>query len=79
MCVSSIQNCSECFTIQEDIKKVEVELKEVQAAMAEIESADKSLQKEQIELKHEHEKYDTVVKDNSQKMKHWKKEVRCFF
>ena len=54
---------------------MEVELKGVQAEMSKLEEEEKSMQKEQIEIRHELEKYETVVKDNALKIKHWKKEV----
>ena len=54
---------------------MEVELKGIQTEMAKIEEEEKVMQKDQIEIKHELEKYDTVVKDNALKIKHWKKEV----
>ena len=55
---------------------MEVELKGLQGEMSKIEDEEKSMQKEQIEIKHELEKFETVVKDNVVKIKHWKREVR---
>ena len=73
-----VKSCSNIkpSVLQEAIKEAEVELKGVQAEMAKIEDEEKNMQKGQIEIKHELEKYETVVKDNSLKIKHWKKEVK---
>ena len=46
-----------------------VELSKLQQQEAEIKS-------KQVEVKHELEKWENLVKENQQKGKHWKKEVR---
>lgn len=50
-------------------------VEELRSHLAEIEEKEQKLHKEQIEVDHEMEKYETVVKENQTKMRHWKKEV----
>lgn len=57
------------------MRGVEQELTEVKKAVAGVEEEEQSLQKENIEIRHELEKYEGVVKENQSKLKHWKKEV----
>ena len=60
------------------MKAIEEALGETQQEVNKLEEDENKLQKDNIEIKHELEKYETVVKDNALKIKHWKKEVGCF-
>ena len=57
------------------MKEVEEAVSEIKQGTAELEKKEQELQKDGIEIKHELEHYDSVVKENTQKIKHWKKEV----
>ena len=58
------------------MKAVEAELEEVRKVSGGLEEQELALQKETIEVRHELEKYEGVVKENQSKLKHWKKEVK---
>ena len=41
-----------------------------------IEQEETKLRGQEVDIKHEVEKYEAVLKENQQKVKHWQKEVR---
>lgn len=55
---------------------MESSLAEVNAAVAKLEGEETAIRKDQIEIQHRYEKFDAVVKENQDKNKYWKKEVR---
>ena len=57
------------------MKEVEQELEKVKKEYGGLEENENKLRSEEIDVKHEFEKYETVVKENHQKVKHWQKEV----
>ena len=57
------------------MKSVETSLAEIKGQLAALQEVEQKLQKENIEVTHDFEKYDAVVKDNHTKVKHWSKEV----
>ena len=57
------------------MKEVETALAEVNSVVAKLEEEETELRKQHIEVKHKFEKFDAVVKENKDKIKHWKKEV----
>ena len=59
------------------MKEAETALNEVKAEVAKLEDEENQLQKDVVDVKHELEKYENIMKTNQQKIKHWKKEV-CF-
>ncbi|KAK2144822.1 hypothetical protein LSH36_727g01027 [Paralvinella palmiformis] len=61
--------------VAEAMKEVEEAVSEIKQGTAELEKKEQELQKDGIEIKHELEHYDSVVKENTQKIKHWKKEI----
>ena len=40
-----------------------------------VEQEESKLREQEVDIKHEVEKYETVLKENQQKVKHWQKEV----
>ena len=40
-----------------------------------VEKEENKLRAQEVDIKHEVEKYETVLKENQQKVKHWQKEV----
>ena len=58
------------------MKDVGVTVDQIKTEVSAFEEQEQSLSKQQIEIRHELEKYETVVKENNSKVKHWKKEVR---
>ena len=57
------------------MKEVETALAEVNSVIAKLDEEETELRKQHIEVKHKFEKFDAVVKENKDKIKHWKKEV----
>ena len=57
------------------MKEVEDSVKEVKDELTRLEEEEQTLQKDHIEVKHQLEKCETLVKENQQKIRHWKKEV----
>ena len=61
------------------MKEMEAELNVVRAAYATTEKEEGEFKSKEIDIKHELSKFDTVVKENHGKLKHWQKEVRTFY
>ena len=57
------------------MKGMEETLEGIRGEISKLEKEEETLAKENVEVKHELEKYETVIKENTQKMKYWKKEV----
>ena len=62
-----------CF--QEAMKEVGTSVEEIKVEVGKFEEQEQALSKQQIEVRHDMEKYETVVKENQDKVKYWKKEV----
>lgn len=60
---------------QAAMKEVEDTVAEIKKAIADLEKKEQELQKDEIEIKHEVEHYDNIVRENMQKIRHWKKEL----
>ncbi|KAL3847105.1 hypothetical protein ACJMK2_018035 [Sinanodonta woodiana] len=60
---------------QEKMKEAEKALNEVGKEVARLEEEDNKLQKEVVDIKHELDRYDGIIKSNQAKAKHWKKEL----
>ena len=60
---------------QEHMQEVEHELNKIKATVAGLEEQEQTMQKENIEVKHELEKYQNIVKENQGRLKYWRKEV----
>ena len=57
------------------MKEVEETVADIKQRIAELEKKEQEIQKDEIEIKHEVEHYDNIVRENTQKIRHWKKEV----
>ena len=57
------------------MKESETALNEVKAEVAKLEEEENQLQKEVVDVRHELEKLEGLVKSNQKKIKYWKKEV----
>lgn len=57
------------------MKEAETALNEVKAVVAKLEEDENKLQKDFVDVRHELEKFENIMKTNQQKIKHWKKEV----
>jgi predicted nucleic acid-binding Zn-ribbon protein len=57
------------------MKDAETVLNEMKREVARLEEEENKLQKEVVDVKHELEKFENIMKTNQQKIKHWKKEV----
>lgn len=53
----------------------EMVLAKLKEKLAAVEHEEQSVQKDDVEVKHELEKYATIMKENQSKIKLWKKEV----
>ncbi|KAI0239488.1 Structural maintenance of chromosomes protein 4 [Lamellibrachia satsuma] len=60
---------------QEEMKRVETSLAALKQQQDGLQQREQKLQSENIEIKHELEKYESVIKDNHAKVKHWTKEM----
>lgn len=60
---------------QEKMKEAETALNEIRVEVGKLEEEENQLQKDVVDVKHELEKYENLVKTNQQKIKHWKKEM----
>lgn len=60
---------------------MEESLEGLRKEVAELEQEETKMRSQEVDIKHEVEKYETVLKENQQKVKHWQKEVcyYCFF
>ena len=63
--------------LQDTMKAAETALQEVNKELAKLEDEETVLQKDVVDVKNELEKFQNIVKENQQKIKHWKKEVFC--
>ena len=72
-------NIEDCIllgcSLQDEMKGMEETLEGIRGEISKLEKEEETLAKENVEVKHELEKYETVIKENTQKMKYWKKEV----
>jgi Ni,Fe-hydrogenase III component G len=57
------------------VSEVEAALVEVRKEVGGLEEEEAEIQKEQLEVKVQLEKFDNILKDSKAKLKHWKKEV----
>ena len=57
------------------MKESEVVLNEVQAEISKLEQEENDLQKDVVDVRHELERIEGIIKSNKLKVKHWKKEV----
>lgn len=60
------------------MKESEVVLNEVQAEISKLEQEENDLQKDVVDVRHELERIESIIKSNKLKVKHWKKEVRLY-
>jgi hypothetical protein len=61
--------------LKESKQQVETVLEGLKSVLEKDDGEEIKLKKELIEEKHHLEKYESAVKENHQKLKHWKKEV----
>ena len=73
-----IDSCAVSVT-QEESSEAEKAIEEVQKEIGKLEEKENKLNSENIEVKHELEKYENSVADFLSKIKHWKKEVSSNF
>ena len=57
------------------MKEAETALAEIVKEVAKLEEEEGGLQKDNLEVKHELERYEAIIRENTSKIKHWKKEV----
>lgn len=57
---------------------MEESLEGLRKEVAELEQEETKMRSQEVDIKHEVEKYETVLKENQQKVKHWQKEVCCY-
>lgn len=63
-----------CFT-KEQLKEMEQVLKKSVEEYAAVEAKEQALRTKEVDIKHEVEQFEGILKENQQKVKHWKKEV----
>ena len=54
---------------------MEESLESLRKELEAVEKEENKLRAQEVDIKHEVEKYETVLKENQQKVKHWQKEV----
>ena len=63
------------FSLQLEAKEVDKQKHELYALIEGLEEEENGLKKQQIDITNELDKYENVIKENQQRIKHWKKEV----
>ena len=58
------------------MSEMEESLEGLRKELEAVEKEENKLRAQEVDIKHEVEKYETVLKENQQKVKHWQKEVR---
>jgi len=58
---------------------MEESLEVLRKEVAELEQEETKMRSQEVDIKHEVEKYETVLKENQQKVKHWQKEVCSYY
>ena len=57
------------------MSEMEESLEALRKELEAVEKEENKLRAQEVDIKHEVEKYETVLKENQQKVKHWQKEV----
>ena len=57
------------------MSEMEESLEELRKELEAVEKEENKLRAQEVDIKHEVEKYETVLKENQQKVKYWQKEV----
>ena len=57
------------------MSEMEESLESLRKELEAVEKEENKLRAQEVDIKHEVEKYETVLKENQQKVKHWQKEV----
>ena len=60
---------------QQEMSEMEESLEGLRKELEAVEREENKLRAQEVDIKHEVEKYETVLKENQQKVKHWQKEV----
>lgn len=61
--------------MQQEMSAMKESLEVLGKELAVVEQEEAKLRSQEVDIKHEVEKYETVLKENQQKIKHWQKEV----
>lgn len=64
-----------CLYLQQEMSAMEESLGNLRKELEAVEQEESKLREQEVDIKHEVEKYETVLKENQQKVKHWQKEV----
>lgn len=57
------------------MKEMQVELEKVKKDFESTDKEEGNLKSKEIDLKHEHQKFENTVKENQSKIQHWKNKV----
>lgn len=57
---------------------MEESLEDLRKEVEAVEQEENKLQSQEVDIKHEMDKFEAVLKDNQNKEKHWQKEVQIF-
>ena len=60
---------------QDKVAEVEASLEGIRAEMGQLEEEEGAVQKDHLEVRMQLEKFETILKENKAKVKHWRKEV----
>ncbi|XP_073255953.1 structural maintenance of chromosomes protein 4-like [Porites lutea] len=60
---------------QQEMSEMEESLEGLRKELEAVEKEENKLRAQEVDIKHEVEKYETVLKENQQKVKHWQKEL----
>ena len=61
---------------QDKVAEVEASLEGIKAEIGQLEEEEGAIQKDQLEVRMQLEKFENILKENKAKLKHWRKEVR---
>lgn len=63
---------------QQEMTAMEESLEDLRKEVEAVEQEENKLQSQEVDIKHEMDKFEAVLKDNQNKEKHWQKEVQIF-
>ena len=69
-------SCNHGTSLQIEAKEVDKKKHELYALIESMEEEENVLKKQQIDITNELDKFENVIKENQQRIKHWKKEVK---
>ena len=64
------------FILQQEMGAMEESLESLRKELEGVEQEENKLRSKEVDIKHEMDKFESVLNENKSKVKHWKKEVK---